>query len=968
MSVVATTSKGRFVSRSHSIGNASRRIWRGLVVLSVLAVTCAMAPSTALAADPGTPSAPQNVVTYEYNGRVDVDWDDATSAGGEIINYLVVSYRKNALGEKWIDRQPPWLDTWWYVFPLDNGTEYQFRVKARNQYGYEPWSATVTGTPKTTPSAPFTLSAESAGASSIKVNWSKPQSGYGPTGYRVELTVNDWEDAVSATMSETGDNISLTVTGLLSGTPYKIRVRAHNNSGFGPWKSGATATTDGNRVPTKPIITVSTCDDSEATVTITTALDPGSLTLTAIEYQYKTHSQSWSNDTIISPPGNSQSYTFEDLNNGVFYSFRARGVSSAGNGKWADAQDQTASPSGMPTDVRNLRLVPGDGAVTATWSQPANNGGHDIVEYAPWWVDVSGGTPNFNFTNIRLDASTFTWTKSSLTNGEQYSIAIQPYNACDKASELQSPSQWVVAGSPVASGAPMLTTGDSQITASWTAPGDNGSAITHYDLQHRKDGVGNWTPVEVTNGTSHTMMSLSSGTYEVQVRAVNGRGDGPWSASATATVVGVPDAPAAPSLTAGDGQITAVWTAPGHNGSAITHYDLQYRESPSGTWQPIDDIPPTSTSRTISQLDNGTTYEVQVRAANGVGDGDWSSSATATPQLEAPGVPGSLALTEGDEEITASWNAPTSGGTPSHYDLQYRQDGVGNCTPVEVTSGTSHVITSLTNGTTYEVQVRAANSTGDSNWSDSSTGTPYGVPAAPAAPMLTAGDTQITASWDAPSNNGSDITEYTLAWVESGESDWDDELVEEGTSYTIMSLTNGTEYDVRVLATNARGNSAWSPTETATPEPALEAPGTPDKPELEAGDEQITASWEAPSSGGAPSHYDVQYREDGIGSWTEEEVLSGTELVIDSLTNGTTYEVQVRAANSTGDSIWSASSTEVQPPHHERPTCRGRSRTRRPRSPSVARRLARLTSKPDLLCVVTRLVTSPATGTQHTFC
>ncbi len=38
-----------------------------------------------------------------------------------------------------------------------------------------------------------------------------------------------------------------------------------------------------------------------------------------------------------------------------------------------------------------------------------------------------------------------------------------------------------------------------------------------------------------------------------------------------------------------------------------------------------------------------------------------------------------------------------------------------------------------------------------------------------------------------------------------------------GTSYTIKSLTNGTEYEVQVRATNAKGDGAWSDTASATP-------------------------------------------------------------------------------------------------------------------------------------------------------
>ena len=61
----------------------------------------------------------------------------------------------------------------------------------------------------------------------------------------------------------------------------------------------------------------------------------------------------------------------------------------------------------------------------------------------------------------------------------------------------------------------------------------------------------------------------------------------PLSMPASATIEGpapeVPDAPAAPTLTAGETWLEASWTAPTDNGSAITDYDVHYRET-GGNW------------------------------------------------------------------------------------------------------------------------------------------------------------------------------------------------------------------------------------------------------------------------------------------------------------------------------------------------------------------------------------------------
>ena len=92
-----------------------------------------------------------------------------------------------------------------------------------------------------------------------------------------------------------------------------------------------------------------------------------------------------------------------------------------------------------------------------------------------------------------------------------------------------------------------------------------------------------------------------------------------------------PAAPSRPNVTAGDGQFGVSWTAPAANGAAIDDYDVRYRPA-GGSWTELpDDVKSTATSATISNLTNGRTYAVQVRAGNSAGDGEWSASATGTP-------------------------------------------------------------------------------------------------------------------------------------------------------------------------------------------------------------------------------------------------------------------------------------------------------------------------------------------------
>ncbi|MGI9255325.1 MAG: fibronectin type III domain-containing protein [Salinispira sp.] len=182
-------------------------------------------------------------------------------------------------------------------------------------------------------------------------------------------------------------------------------------------------------------------------------------------------------------------------------------------------------------------------------------------------------------------------------------------------------------------------------------------------------------------------------------------------------------------------------------------------------------------------------------------------------------------LESGNAILTAAWTAPDDGGSAiTGYELQYRTGG-GAWT--EMSSGigtnTSHTITGLTNGNTYEVQVRAVNAQGPSAWSTSATATPAAVPAAPDTPTLESDTGQITATWIAPDDGGSAITEYHVQHKLSAD-DWPTDnttsisaitVAAPATTHTIMNLENGMSYDVRVRAANAQGNGAWSPSQSA---------------------------------------------------------------------------------------------------------------------------------------------------------
>ena len=387
---------------------------------------------------------------------------------------------------------------------------------------------------------------------------------------------------------------------------------------------------------------------------------------------------------------------------------------------------------------------------------------------------------------------------------------------------LSAPATATIEGpsaeAPDAPSAPTLTAGETWLEASWTAPADNGAAITDYDVEYRTTG-GNWTDASHTGtATVKRIESLTADTaYEVRVRASNAEGAGDWSPAAsgrTDASAEEPDAPAAPTLTVGETWLEASWTAPANNGSAITGYDVHYRLT-GGNWQDASHAGTTTTKR-IESLTPDTAYEVRVRASNAEGAGDWSPAASARTDAaaEAPDAPAAPTLTVGETWLEASWTAPADNGAAiTDYDVHFRTTG-GNWTDAShAGTATTKRIESLTPDTAYEVRVRASNAEGAGDWSQAAsarTDAAAEAPDAPSAPTLTAGTTWLEASWTAPSDNGAAITDYDVHYRQTG-GNWQD-ASHAGTTTTkrIEDLAADTAYHVRVRASNVVGAGDWS--------------------------------------------------------------------------------------------------------------------------------------------------------------
>ncbi len=293
-----------------------------------------------------------------------------------------------------------------------------------------------------------------------------------------------------------------------------------------------------------------------------------------------------------------------------------------------------------------------------------------------------------------------------------------------------------------------------------TVPYDT-STDPKYDKQYDLEKV--WTDVKGVGAWKHAAafaLRNAFGAYCDRQRATEalyGRAPtrNPWRAGGC-----VPQAPAAVALAA-DGRVT--WEKPAYDGGeAITAYRVEWKDAD----QEYDDTRSakiTDVSGTLAHQTTATAPGSSVR----VSAENYNNIGEAAEQMQppvVPGVPGVSSVTAGDGELAVQWSAPASNGGAAitRYDVHsIRTDATDKADANwdEVIAWTSgdleYTIAGLTNGVSYDVEVRAANSAGDGDWSDTGTGTPLSADATLSA--LSLSGARLSPSFD------TEVTWYTAS-------------------------------------------------------------------------------------------------------------------------------------------------------------------------------------------------------------
>ena len=404
---------------------------------------------------------------------------------------------------------------------------------------------------------------------------------------------------------------------------------------------------------------------------------------------------------------------------------------------------------------------------------------------------------------------------------------------------------------------------------------------------------------------------------------MNGESASAATESLESTPATVPSAPTSLSGYGYNGWVSLSWTAPSDDGGAdISDYEYQYSRTSQSFGSSWTSWGNTNTLNSVFGLTNGTGYKFRIRAVNSAGESTESRTAYATPAT-IPSAPQNLNATAGDGEVSLYWDAPNSNGglIITDYEYSYREGSSGDFGSwTSAGIDLSETVTGLTNDTLYEFRVRAVNSVGAAgSESDIATGTPQlpliSTPGAPQNLQATAGDGQVTLSWDTPSSDGGGaITGYEYRRDTNDDGSWRSWASTDNgssTSVPLTGLTNGTVYAFKVRAVNSSGSGPESSKVTVTPQSSTTVPGAPTNLRASTHSTIVGAvylSWDAPSDDGgtAITGYEARFRRyysSGWSAWTSwfSTVGTYTFVTVTERTGGELYGFQVRAVNSEGE-------------------------------------------------------------------
>ncbi|CAH1785276.1 unnamed protein product [Owenia fusiformis] len=633
---------------------------------------------------PGAPQGPLNVEDMNADSCT-LSWKPPKDdGGGKVTNYIVEKKPKNS--DRWTKVTAFAKGTSAPVKNLVEGTEYDFRVMAENEYGIgEPLqtdTSVMCKPPYDPPGAPGKPECKGTTPDSISLRWDPPRSDGGSpiTGYVVEKREKgDKRGWTKATVSPILDP-EITVPNLIEGHEYEFRVAAVNKAGPGDWSD------DSGRIKAQPPPSAPKVGrDWNGKDIIAIAGQPFQI---SVPYTGSPMPNvTWENGSKPVPDDDRvQSEVTPDKINlnvkkavredaGAYTLTMKNDLGSDNLTLKVHVMDKPGNPEG-PLEVSNIT----PDSCKLSWKPPLDNGGSPVENYVVEKMDTNTGkwSPCSKFVR-GTDYEVY-----GLDEGHQYKFRVAATNQYGTSEPLETEkpitaqNQFGVPDAP--SDLEVEDVDADNIKLRWRKPkNDGGDKIQGYQVEFKPEGSSRWKPANdfIVRDTRYTVDGLDKGKkYDFRVRAKNGAGlsepsmaTGPVEAKPKYTGAGAPGTPVVKDV--GKTYVGLEWTPPlKDGGSKVTGYEVQKRPKGDTNWVKASDFPVHDTSTTLTNLPEGSEYEFRVVPINKAGLG--------TPSEPTP-------LTKVKEKLAGSKpeiiGKPHNATGPTKGDVKFECSFVGKPKP-----------------------------------------------------------------------------------------------------------------------------------------------------------------------------------------------------------------------------------------------------------------------------------------------
>jgi fibronectin type 3 domain-containing protein len=678
-------------------------------------------------------------------------------------------------------------------------TDYTYRVRARNEGGYSPYS-NVSSVVTTIETAPSGLSATTISGTQIDLAWTDNSST--ENGFYIERCIGggctDWAPiVVTGADAQAYSDVSVAI-----GVVYRYQVRARTAYGLSLESNAVSATTE---LPAAPTTLV-------ATTLSNTSIGLTWVDLASTESSYTVErcaTAGCSNFAVIATlPADAVDFTDTGLASNESYTYRVQATNAVGPSPYSNESTATTNLPGIPGAL--AAEVTAIDAIRLTWVDNAN----DELDQRLEMCSYIGGPVCSNFVEIAtIAANAILRDETSLVAGTTYRYRLRARNGAgysDYSNEVT-----ITAGVPAAvSGLFATTVSGTRIDLAWGDASDNELRF----IIERCSGGGcvNFASLDTVGIDVITYIDNSvilGNTYRYRILAENGAGGAAFYSNTTEANTLLPDAPTG--LAATTFSSTRIDLAWADGGPYETSYELERCQGDGCTnFALILTTGADVGAYTDSPLTPGLTFRYRIRAVNAVGVSPYEGPVDATTNL--PADPTALvAVASSSSSVDLSWTDNANNETD--YIVE-RCQGVG-CGSFSFLTLLAANVDAYTDGTvvygeTYRYRVQAVGSSGSSQYS-----TPAGVAVLePATPptfqVTTTSGTQITLAWgDAADNEVTYRIERCagVGCVVFGEIA---SVPANTTGYADNSVVLNQEYTYRVRARNAVGDSPYTVVET----------------------------------------------------------------------------------------------------------------------------------------------------------